>query len=135
MATKPEPYGALPATGYVRQSKVLIVVPYSPSTLWRKVKEGTFPEPIKLAPRITAWRVEDIREFLDRAVLADSSYPSPTRSGDLTEGAASRPTTNCDSNVPSLTPDSCTENGARQPQTDSANLASSRLPSRKVRAR
>jgi predicted DNA-binding transcriptional regulator AlpA len=28
------------------------------------VKLGTFPKPIKLGPRITAWRVEDVRKFI-----------------------------------------------------------------------
>jgi predicted DNA-binding transcriptional regulator AlpA len=40
------------------------VIPVSPATIWRKVKEGTFPEPIKLGERITAWRVEDIEAWL-----------------------------------------------------------------------
>ena len=141
MTKAPESYGVLPATGYMRQSQLIpIIFPFSPATLWRKVKDGTFPKPIKLAPRITAWRVEDIRELLDGGVWADSNHPSPTRSGVAnlcaTEGAASRPTNNCeDPNVPPLTPDSGSKNEGRQPQTDSANLASSRLPSRKVRAR
>jgi predicted DNA-binding transcriptional regulator AlpA len=138
MATKPESYGVLPATGYVRQSKVLIVVPFSPSTLWRNVKKGIFPEPIKLAPRITAWRVEDIREFLDRGVWADSNDHSPTRSGAAklcaTEGGASRPTNNCeDPNIPSLTPNSDCK--GLQPQKNSGDFARSRLSSGKVRAR
>jgi prophage regulatory protein len=131
MATKPESYGVLPATGYVRESKVLIVVPYSPSTLWREVNKGTFPEPIKLTPRITAWRVEDIREFLDRGVWADSNQPSAARLGALSLCTSKEPA----SNVPSLTPDLGSENERPPPQTDSANLASSRLSSRKARAR
>ena len=40
--------------------------PVLSATLWRKVKAGTFPKPVKLGPRITAWRVEDIREMLQR---------------------------------------------------------------------
>jgi prophage regulatory protein len=65
MATNPETYGAMPATGYMRQSQLIpAIFPFSSATLWRKVKAGTFPEPVKLGPRITAWRVEDIRELL-----------------------------------------------------------------------
>jgi predicted DNA-binding transcriptional regulator AlpA len=30
------------------------------------VKSGRFPQPVKLGPRITAWRVEDIRALIDR---------------------------------------------------------------------
>jgi len=67
MATNSETYGVMPATGYMRQSQLIpAIFPFSSATLWRKVKAGTFPKPIKLAPRITAWRVEDIRELLQR---------------------------------------------------------------------
>ena len=67
MAKIPERYGVLPVTGYIRQSQLIpAIFPFSSATLWRKVKAGTFPKPVKLGPRITAWRVEDIRELLQR---------------------------------------------------------------------
>ncbi len=40
------------------------LLPASPATIWRKVKDGTFPEPVKLGERITAWRMEDIEAWL-----------------------------------------------------------------------
>jgi prophage regulatory protein len=76
MATNPETYGAMPATGYMRQSQLIpAIFPFSSATLWRKVKAGTFPKPVKLGPRITAWRVEDIREQLSTAGHQASSAP------------------------------------------------------------
>lgn len=67
MAKTPEICDAMPATGYMRQSQLIpSIFPFSSATLWRKVKAGTFPKPVKLGPRITAWRVEDIREMLQR---------------------------------------------------------------------
>jgi prophage regulatory protein len=67
MAMNPKNYGAMPATGYMRQSQLIpAIFPFSSATLWRMVKAGTFPKPVKLAPRITAWRVEQIREFIDK---------------------------------------------------------------------
>ena len=55
----------LPAEGFVRQSALIPhVVPFSPATLWRKVKSKDFPAPVKLSARITAWRVHEIREWL-----------------------------------------------------------------------
>jgi predicted DNA-binding transcriptional regulator AlpA len=39
-------------------------VPFSPSTLWRKVRKGEFPAPIKVSAGVTAWRVGDIRAWL-----------------------------------------------------------------------
>jgi prophage regulatory protein len=32
------------------------------------VKDGRFPKPVKLGPRITAWRVEDIRELIAKGI-------------------------------------------------------------------
>jgi predicted DNA-binding transcriptional regulator AlpA len=40
------------------------LLPLSPATIWRKVKEGTFPKPVKLGERITAWHMEDIEQWL-----------------------------------------------------------------------
>lgn len=65
MANDLKQLGSLPATGYIRQSQLIpVIFPFSSATLWRKVKAGTFPKPVKLGPRITAWRVEDIRAKL-----------------------------------------------------------------------
>lgn len=57
-------YGVLPATGFVRQKQLVPAVPFSAATLWRKVKAGTFPAPVKLSAGVTAWRVEDIRTWM-----------------------------------------------------------------------
>ncbi|MGQ0599975.1 helix-turn-helix transcriptional regulator [Aquabacterium sp.] len=54
----------LPQVGFLRQAQVLQFVPISKSTLWRRVQTRTFPEPVKLSPRVTAWRVEDIRQWI-----------------------------------------------------------------------
>lgn len=54
----------LPETGFVRLPDVLKVFPVSKSTWWAGVKDGSYPQPVKLASRITAWRVEDIRELI-----------------------------------------------------------------------
>jgi predicted DNA-binding transcriptional regulator AlpA len=62
MTDTSHPLGTLPETGFVRQSQLIpAIFPFSAATLWRKVKAGTFPRPVKLGPRITVWRVEDIR--------------------------------------------------------------------------
>jgi prophage regulatory protein len=41
------------------------VLPYSATTIWRKCRSGEFPAPIKVSPGITAWRVGDIRDYLN----------------------------------------------------------------------
>jgi predicted DNA-binding transcriptional regulator AlpA len=60
---------ALPETGFVRLKKILAPtgpIPVSKSTWWAGVKEGRFPKPVKLGPRTTAWRVEDIRRLIEK---------------------------------------------------------------------
>jgi predicted DNA-binding transcriptional regulator AlpA len=56
----------LPETGYVRLPSVLQVFPVSRSTWWEGVRLKRFPQPVKLGPRITAWKVEEIKEFLEQ---------------------------------------------------------------------
>lgn len=52
--------------GYIRQSQLIPrYLPFSPATLWRKVKNGSFPKPVKLSERITAWRTDDVLEWLE----------------------------------------------------------------------
>ena len=58
-------YGALPATGFVRLSDLRPILPFSDSTLWRRVRSKTFPAPLKLSEKITCWRAEDVRQWLD----------------------------------------------------------------------
>lgn len=57
-----------PTTGFVRLSAIIAPngpIPVSKSTWWAGIKDGRFPQPIKLGPRITAWRVEDIRTLIE----------------------------------------------------------------------
>lgn len=54
----------LPESGFLRQPQVLALVPISKSTLWRRIRARTFPAPVKLSERVTAWRAEDIRRWI-----------------------------------------------------------------------
>jgi predicted DNA-binding transcriptional regulator AlpA len=55
----------LPETGFIRLPIILRVFPVGKSTWWAGVKEGRYPQPVKLGPRITAWRVDDIRALIE----------------------------------------------------------------------
>jgi len=64
----------LPETGFLRLPQIVgdskayppvpALIPVSKSTWWAGVKSGRYPQPVKLGPRITAWRVEDIRRLI-----------------------------------------------------------------------
>lgn len=40
------------------------LLPFSKATLWRMVRAGSFPAPVKLSSNITAWQVGTIRRWL-----------------------------------------------------------------------
>lgn len=54
--------------GYMRLPAVLKIFPVGRSTWWAGVKEGRFPQPVKLGPKTTAWKIQDIRELIENPV-------------------------------------------------------------------
>jgi predicted DNA-binding transcriptional regulator AlpA len=65
-SSQPWSFDTLPDTGYLRQAQLIPhVVPISSATLWRGVVSGAFPRPVKLSERVTAWRVGDVRKWMD----------------------------------------------------------------------
>jgi len=54
----------LPATGFLRLPAVLSLIPVARSTWWAGVKSGRYPKPVKLGPRMSAWRAEDVRSLI-----------------------------------------------------------------------
>ncbi len=61
----------LPETGFIRLSTILKFIPISKSTWWAGVKSGRFPKSVKLGLRITAWRVEDIRNLISKEATCE----------------------------------------------------------------
>jgi predicted DNA-binding transcriptional regulator AlpA len=66
-------FDALPDSAMIREAQLVqspkrpetpAPLPFSAPTLWRKVKAGTFPSPIKLSERVTAWNVGSVRAWL-----------------------------------------------------------------------
>jgi predicted DNA-binding transcriptional regulator AlpA len=62
-------FQTLPPSGFVRLSAILAPngpIPVGKSSWWQGVRDGRFPKPVKLGPKTTAWRVEDIRALIER---------------------------------------------------------------------
>lgn len=66
-------FETLPGSAYIRERDLVAhqrrpgvvgLLPFSASTLWRKISTGEFPKPQKLGPRISAWKVADIRAWM-----------------------------------------------------------------------
>ena len=49
---------------YLRLRDLLIYLNFSASTIWRKVRDGSFPKPVKLSDAVTAWKTADIRAWM-----------------------------------------------------------------------
>lgn len=66
-----------PETGFLRLKQIIgdpdveqpipAIIPVGKSSWWEGVKSGRYPAPVKLGPRMTAWRVEDIRDLIAKA--------------------------------------------------------------------
>lgn len=57
----------VPNVAFLRQPQVVgHIFPGGPSSLWRHVKDGTFPAPVKISSRITAWRRDDLVAWLEQ---------------------------------------------------------------------
>ena len=64
----------LPETGFLRLHQIVgdgkrglpAIIPVCRTSWWNGVASGRFPKGVKLTPRTTAWRVEDIRALLER---------------------------------------------------------------------
>ena len=57
----------LPETGFVRLPQILSLIPISRSAWWAGIREGKFPQVIKLGSKTTVWRAEDIRNLIERS--------------------------------------------------------------------
>lgn len=67
-------YERVPAEGFLRDIQIVgdkksgipPILPIGRSTWWKGVREGRYPKPVKLGPRMTLWRAADIRRLLER---------------------------------------------------------------------
>lgn len=50
---------------FYRINQLSEMLSVSKSTIWNWVKKGSFPQAFKLAENTTAWRVEDIDEWIE----------------------------------------------------------------------
>lgn len=65
----------LPEIGFLRLSQIIgnpkskppipALIPVKKSTWWAGCKSGRFPAAVKLSRRVTAWRVDEIRDLIN----------------------------------------------------------------------
>jgi predicted DNA-binding transcriptional regulator AlpA len=61
---------ALPQEGFVRLPAILANFPISKSGWYAGVASGRYPKSVKLGPRTTAWRCDDIRNLIANAGIS-----------------------------------------------------------------
>lgn len=57
-------FDQMPNSAYIRLPVIKTLYGVSAATIWRGVKNGTIPKPIKLTERTTAWNVGQVRAAL-----------------------------------------------------------------------
>jgi hypothetical protein len=75
---------SLPTTGFLRLRQIIGdpkstppipgIYPVGRSTWFAGIKSGRYPKPVKLSPRIVAWRVDDIRLLVEETSNKGVSY-------------------------------------------------------------
>lgn len=55
------------------------LIPVSRSSWWAGIKSGRFPKPVKLGPRTTAWRAEDIANLIEALSKMEVGNPAENR--------------------------------------------------------
>ncbi len=70
---QPQP-ATLPATGFVRLPLLKSLLGVCGATIWRWSRENTngFPSPVKLTNRVTAWKAEAVREWIEKQGQAET---------------------------------------------------------------
>jgi predicted DNA-binding transcriptional regulator AlpA len=64
-------FDSLPDSAFVRMHVICVLFAISKPTAWRWIKQKRLPAPKKLGPRVTAFRVADVRRALqERSQLA-----------------------------------------------------------------
>lgn len=57
----------IPSTGFLRLPQIMKLFPISKSAWWEGCRTGRYPKPVKLGPRTTVWRAEEIKAFIESA--------------------------------------------------------------------
>jgi predicted DNA-binding transcriptional regulator AlpA len=83
--TTMEPEGAMRPVGrgpnaLIRRADVEIETGLSRSTIYQRIKAGTFPAPVRLGIRSVGWRVADIETFLSSPADYDAAAQGTRKS-------------------------------------------------------
>jgi predicted DNA-binding transcriptional regulator AlpA len=69
------------------EKQILRIVPFSPVTLWRRVRDRTFPKPTFIGPNMKVWYLDEIRAWQAEVNGRGRSHHPPPRG----EGQGNKP--------------------------------------------
>jgi prophage regulatory protein len=87
---------------FIRPSEVLRMIGVSRTTLWRMVRDGLFPAPVRITDRSRGYVLDDVEAWMRERVQrpaapgASGERPLPRRPGDTLLRAASHGHGSCD---------------------------------------
>lgn len=58
-------------TALLRLPAVVSLIGYQRSTIYQLIKNGTFPRPVKLGARASAWKSQEIQAWIDSRQRAE----------------------------------------------------------------
>lgn len=60
----------------MRLDQVLELIPLSRAAIYRRVRDGSFPRPLALGPRVRAWRFSEVRQWIaERPSIGGAALP------------------------------------------------------------
>jgi len=60
-------------TNFYRMQRLQKVLDVSKSSIWKWVRLGKFPKPVKLSENITAWRASEVEEWAQSKIAKSES--------------------------------------------------------------
>jgi|KBSMisStaDraftv2_1062788.scaffolds.fasta_scaffold5415539_1 prophage regulatory protein len=63
---------------FVKVPEVLRMIGFSKNTLYVRIRAGTFPKPVAIGPRTTAFLEAEVLEWMESQIARGRGYSSPT---------------------------------------------------------
>lgn len=52
--------------GFIRLPILVKLLGVSKTTIYKEIREGRFPKQVRISPRVSAWRISDIKAHLEQ---------------------------------------------------------------------
>jgi prophage regulatory protein len=49
----------------IRRKELVRIIGYSSTSIWRRIKEGSFPLAVRIGPAAVAWKLSEVEEWMN----------------------------------------------------------------------